>query len=372
MNITKRFTGLVFLFIIILMGWQQLSCAGDDCPAGTMAGKCGLEGRCVECLLDSDCLIGQICGVRGSCAEHGLCGPESPCLPTETCAEDGRCKKSCSEPSQCVFPGSYCKDNRYCAAERCTKDTSCPEGWEEIEGSLECRLVDCSAVGRMEGGCGLVGHCVDCLTDSDCHPPEGCDYAGRCVVDAHWECMDENSVCQDKLASESAYCEGYRCFLPCDSDIECRIYKCAEVNVCLAPWCSQEGTCPDDWRPIDNSLICKYDPCPDEGKITGRGGLAGQCVECLIDDHCQDGICSLAGTCADPECSPDNDCIEEKKCSTGRCLDTCATNSDCQDNETCQLTPGVCSVVRGSEYGVCPSPLDWEPIAGTLACQKRN
>ena len=362
----------VFLIIVILIGWQQLMCSsGNDCPAGMISGKCGLEGKCIECFLDSDCMTGQICDMSGSCVDHTPCGPENNCTHLETCAEDGRCRKSCNAPSHCDFPGSYCENNRYCATERCTEDHSCPDGWEEIEDSLECKLVDCIAVGKMQGGCGLVGHCVDCLTDSDCPSVLDCDHKGRCAIDVHWEC-EYNEDCQVSLVSESVYCEQRRCFLRCDSDIECRTSICSVGNTCWEAWCSQDGICPDDWRPIDNSLICKYDPCPDEGKITGRGGLAGQCIECLIDDHCLEGICSLAGTCGDLECSTDKDCIDGKKCFTSRCLDICNSNSDCEDNENCQLSSGVCNVVRCSESGMCPMPFEWEPVAGTLACRKRN
>ena len=76
--------------------------------------------------------------------------------------------------------------------------------------------------------------------------------------------------------------------------------------------------CPEAWSPYENSLLCYYDPCSGEEAITGRCGLAGECVECIVDEHCSEGICSLSGKCVAAECAGSADC-DIGICVEGRC-----------------------------------------------------
>jgi hypothetical protein len=49
--------------------------------------------------------------------------------------------------SECPY-GTACDSRQLaCMPERCTDDGRCPEGWEKVVGSLECRITSCESIG---------------------------------------------------------------------------------------------------------------------------------------------------------------------------------------------------------------------------------
>ena len=114
------------------------SCSDDDpCSKGFIIGACGLDGECVECVTHDDCVDrGMSCGLDGACGYHIPCADDQDC-PGEMVCSNGLCWPSCNNDEDCQ-EGKRC-DGRACYSLRCTSEGTCPEGWEPIEGSLECR-----------------------------------------------------------------------------------------------------------------------------------------------------------------------------------------------------------------------------------------
>jgi Cys-rich repeat protein len=219
--------------------------------------------------------------------------------------------------------------------------------------------------GLIPGVCGHAGKCVECNYDEDCAQPTECDSSGRCGVDVHYLCKAD-SECIEGAQSPSAFCSGYQCYLFCETDMDCRTSVCGKSNVCEDKMCGKDGTCPEGW--VISGMYCRYDPCIDEGKVTGRCGLAGSCVECMSDEQCIDGICDLSGSCKNAECTTDSDCGDGEKCKTDRCLKSCVSDTDCEANEMC--VESVCVVNSCGENGICASSLEWKPVEGTRACER--
>jgi hypothetical protein len=118
------------------LGCLVLLCACDPCSGGTMSGKCGLEGVCVDCIVDADCTgAGEVCAATGTCVVPKACTLSSDCDGALIC-EDGECQMHCVNDSDC-YEGARC-DGTKCYTERCTEDGVCPEGWAQVHGTLAC------------------------------------------------------------------------------------------------------------------------------------------------------------------------------------------------------------------------------------------
>lgn len=339
---------------------ETLACepVGNPCPNGLVQGECGLADQCVECIDSSDCAEG-FCDSNGQCSTTFECGVGVQCLPHEKCTEERQCEKACFTNQHCPTD-QHCSNDHYCRFERCQKGIGCPPGWVEIPGSLNCSLSDCTAAGYVEGMCGLSGYCIECITDDDCVRSE-CDLEGQCVVDANYQCQYD-----DDCPDERMYCSAFTCVLPCRSDVDCYYGTKCSNGICETNRCDAQGECPEGWRSVPESLGCFYDPCPPEGLITAGCGLSGTCVECMVDEHCLDGICDLNGTCVDFECSVDVPCQDAgTACVDGRCLKGCLQDSDCEAEELC--LQGACHPARCDQYGRCPG-FGWKGDPGTLGC----
>ena len=118
---------------------------------------------------------------------------------------------------------------------------------------LTCACSDDCPDGKMPGACGLVGECVECITDDDCAfgPGNTCTSDGKCIEAAR--CLE------DSQCGIGYICFDGRCYLPCNSDEDCVVTKrCAYEGYCYSERCTEEGRCPDGWEPVKGSLICIY------------------------------------------------------------------------------------------------------------------
>lgn len=108
------------------------------------------------------------------------------------------------------------------------------------------------------------------------------------------------------------------------------------------------------------------DGCP-AGEMKGGCGLADQCVECIVDAHCDDagGSCRYDGTCiATSICVTDDDCPPDLKCFDGICDVACSDDTDCEAHERCNGQ--FCYQAWCTEDGTCPE--GWDAIEGSLRC----
>jgi hypothetical protein len=237
----------------------------------------------------------------------------------------------------------------------------------------------------MHGTCGFEGLCVMCNRDSDCPnllvcaPEQGmCQRGDGCYNDTN--CFEPGTVCwedrcihpceADADCPETEKCREGRCKPVCRQDSDCPYGYICENESCHAPLCDRgEGTCPAGWSVKDRSLVCKWDPCSEQGLMPGACGLSGTCVECFTDAHCGPGyICSDTGECVGVQC---NDLIRcgygGDICHEGQCLENCASDGSCPATEQCNRSANRCLPVRCTAEGTCP--LDgYQPVPGSLRC----
>lgn len=340
------------------------------CPEGLRPGRCGLTGRCVECNRDEECGAGRECTNEGACIDFVPCGPENRCPSIfDRCTSDGHCRPACSMDTSCGRD-AFCdqKNGSVCRRERCLPGGCCPPGWKVIEGSLECALDDCGAVGLVEGFCGFEGMCVRCWPGRLPWETGGCK-AGYCTSSAECAFTDGYLYCfNDSDCQPTGWvgkCMNSRCRFFCKSNMDCPMDICYDGYCLLGKGCP----CPPGWRPYYKSYSCYYDPCYDQGRVSGRCGLADTCVDCVVDSQCPAGkICDLQGNCVDPECQTVAECPQGLVCYQSRCVPECKTQQDCPEGTICAGRPGRCITARCTENGIC-SRWGWKYIPGTLACR---
>jgi Cys-rich repeat protein len=207
-------------------------CSCDEvitCPDGSIPGKCGLTGKCVQCITDADCTQGEKCMEDGTCQLVEPCGPDSPC-PTEpirmVCGDDGLCHQGCPCPV-----GTACSlINRtwYCHNERCYPEGGCPKGWKKVQGSLACRMTGCPEY-KVPGECGLEGYCVSCVDDEDCEEDQ---YCNRLSQGCYYKHYPYSGCASDMDCPIGMVCRLGMCLIPCWSDMDCGYRK-----VCINEMC---------------------------------------------------------------------------------------------------------------------------------------
>ncbi|MEZ4288353.1 MAG: hypothetical protein R3A47_09470 [Polyangiales bacterium] len=88
------------------------------------------------------------------------------------------------------------------------------------------------------------------------------------------------------------------------------------------------------------------------------------CVECNVDDDCTDGVCSVDNVCV--QCNTDTDCTDGV-CTVGNVCVECDSDDDCADGEACAVG-NVCvpANVSCTDDSMCSSPTDQcDPTLGT-------
>ncbi|MBN2493201.1 MAG: hypothetical protein JXR96_01315 [Deltaproteobacteria bacterium] len=346
-------------------GWETIPgsmyCSAETCP-GVMRGRCGLKGRCVECLVDGHCGPGKVCRLDGSCGAPE-CRTAEDCPDSMVCTSGGECARPCNDDSGCAR-GWRC-NGEHCYRGRCTEQGECPEGWEPKPGSLVCfPEVECPE-GMMPGRCGLLGECVQCLVDSDCEQEQICDENGACI-----EHCDSFQCPQFHMCSDNGLCRKI-----CFSYADCPPgYLCDRHSACQRERCTPEGDCPAGWLEVDGSLACMLESCEAAGLMDGACGLEGSCVMCITTEDCQERWpgyeCDLYGMCGHlgRECERDIDCgrISDLRivCINGDCVIPCDTDMDCPYGIPCNVN---CETERCTQDRQCPP--GWSSIPGTLVCR---
>jgi hypothetical protein len=145
-------------------------CAVTGCERGS---QCAPDGRCVECLADSQCAPGL------SCRDERCEGPGPLCAPCDgdwKCGPGARCQDLPEGGTACVAPcesGNTCTQGFICQGGRCLPEPA------QLAGCFAYRQVGTSCDGdeRCQARGIALGLCVEgactfrCITDAEC--PQG-------------------------------------------------------------------------------------------------------------------------------------------------------------------------------------------------------
>ena len=270
----------------------------------------------VECL-EGACPPGLACiDDRCRCVDDQACGPGA------FCNDDGACQ---ARP--------LCRSNRDCAlGERCATNTGrCIVG-EACTLDVQCAVTEICRDGRCQPGCRDDG---DCPLNAKCRPPANSSGLGMCVVGA----CDVNEDCvfgsrcvgggcfPSPNPSHCAPCGRSRCPFPGDFCLVNRTYNPARDDLDDARFCG---------------VGCEGEPeiCPS--------GYACETVVRLTEQRCT----------RERGCGIGRECIIEESAAEGFC--TCATTSDCPNNELTSLCRlGFCDWPIGQ---LCSEDADCSPL----------
>lgn len=267
--------------------------------------------KCVECTDDSDCASDQRCTRDNRCVAPPCCPgffevrPDankpsfrlcSPCLTAEHCISKGLGDFCDVRNARCVKGAPTCSsDDEHCGATCNVNCKALNDGRPYClngQSCAECRRdTDCQE--KTPGTFCLSGRCSPCTNDRHCGL--NCRSCGTDLV------LEEGSSEPKAIPTSTPYCAAPDNAASSASCVQCRDERdCGEGRLCKAGKCTPDVTC-------------------DKTCINGEVCFGGNCVQCVTNSQCP------CGTCID-----------------GRCTDQCQNNMDCQGNQCCQKTTGLC------------------------------
>ncbi|MEZ4310204.1 MAG: hypothetical protein R3F14_19355 [Polyangiaceae bacterium] len=319
---------------------------GEDCLGGfiTEDGEC--VGKCKpdKCIADNAC-VDNACQLK--CASHKDCYPDGSqdCVPAkedDTGTDIAVCQfqpRSAGVGTACPFGiecGNWlsCPDNGTCFASQCGGDAAAC-----VLDSAACEGVENCTYGKCPDGSGCRVNC-----QVDCKPWLECNTKGEADADAYCTKRD------------------------CETDADCiGGYYCGIIR--------------------DPHEVCGSSPKKGDNNFCGQ--TTESCITPGSDgtSRFEGSLCMLRKSCVkrdqDTPCTTDLDCsqIEGQKCvayaGETRCARTCALDTDCLADHTCDLAAGAC-VPRftswvGSGGGFCEPCLSDEDCGSkgsTWACSE--
>ena len=379
-------------------------CTDDVCDG---AGTCGHppvnDGTVCGNSPSGDCDAQDTCQ-SGSCVDNVqpdtfVCRPAfNECDVADTC---NGVLKSCPA-NAFVEAGTVCTDdNNDCTSDICNGTGSCIH--PSLANGTACTddANDCTGDICVNGSCVhpalASGTACGDPTDSICDNPDTCNSSGVCLANAEPSgiaCGDQtSSVCDNPdtcdglgACSPNAVPAGVICGDPTDTECD-QADACDGLGMCspnILPlgspcgdpsdtFCTDPDTCDGNGNCLANDFVCP------PGRICFNSVSGAACVECIVDEDCDDGvfcngteICDgffcLAGT---SPCDDDNVCTEDQ-CNetTGACNNVPDNSVDPDDGIFCngvdQCINGVL-IIAGDETcddgnacttGVCDVGLD--------------
>ena len=290
------------------------------------------------------------------------CDGEAP--PGEECVGgvivNGVCEGKC-EPDKCL-PGNTCVGNR-CAL-LCDSHTDC-----YLDGSQDClpatedetdAAITTCQFGPRSAGTGIA--CpfkVECANWLAC-PDDGTCFASQCAGDPG-ACVQDADVCKDDASCVVGKCpDGSGCRVNCAVDckpwLECQTKGEGDAEAyCTKRDCATDDDCIGGYYCgiiRDPHEVCATDP------PKGDNSFCGETTEPCLPPGAngtslfEGSLCMLRRSCLKRDqsvpCATDLDCsqIEGQKCvafgGETRCARTCAQNTDCLLDATCDLGLGAC------------------------------
>jgi len=325
-----------------------LECISGFCTNKLNSDECDEENKCPE---GFEC-INNKCELK-SCSSKDDCGVGFICF-NENCIPGCDNNQDCVGDKVCNIETHVCEDNN---KEDCREksEPKCPQGYicSELSGDCELRVScnkdeDCIPEQRCnDGACLERVRCIPENNGAECDTGEVCRPDGYCGVDTG---CDSDDYCINKDPSKPAcninsgicyecindsYCSnGEKCDLDryicgnaddltCQSDEDCGLNrKCQPDGTCVSIFgreCGSDGDCTE----LDQGrCLTSADP--------------HRCVQCLQDDHCQEGqvcnrntyLCENAGSGA--ECQDDSECniLAGESCVDGHCYNPNASGNE--------------------------------------------
>lgn len=230
----------------------------DNCEAGDCETPCEGDGIACEYLEGAadvvvSCVNGRL--RRASCLDA-----TPHCVNAEGC-------KACSQ-------NAHCDDEATTCHEFVCNDAFTCESVQADEGDT------CA-----DGVCNAAGECVDCNKSADCGDPATC---------REWSC--DHGTCVEGLVNERSSCAsdaGGLCNLSgdCVACLEDNDCSDVEVDACYRPKCGASGQC--EPTPLDVGTECGTE-------LTNVCDGAGQCVECVTKEHCNNDYVCRDAACQNP------------------------------------------------------------------------
>jgi hypothetical protein len=328
-------------------------CTGDSCEA--------TDGCVNEVLDEGGCDDGDPCTVADHCVAGTCVGDAVECDDFNPCTDN-----VCTATGGCDYPpvGGECDDE-----DVCTLGDHCVAG-ECVGEAVDCDCEvdeDCEVLedGNLCDGtliCNTASVPFQCEVNPEtvveCPPPLGVDVPCQEAV-----CAPDTGLCSFMADGEGE---------PCNDGDLCSLGDICVEGVCTAgpaTNCNDGNPCTDDLcEPLDG---CQHEPnqefCNDGDACTTLDAcLDGTCaggpaLGCDDDNLCTDDSCDPVTGCThvanSVECSDEDPCTVDDKCSGGACL--AGLSLLCEDNNPC--TSDVCVSGQGCAYN---------PLSG--ACSDGN
>ncbi len=380
----------VFIAIALLGALGASACSGGDDPAGNtntgiscqnpndcpddqglacdLSAKICVKAQCggnsgLSCAAGQQCTSG-ICGgfaggdVAGSDGDAGATDDTSAgddaVVPADTGgvkAEGTDCAKcdvtgDCASGYDCVtlINGNFCA--KTCATkDECASYLSC-EQWSQDATKKNCIPPQFTCEGCAIDGCDSGEQCNFTTSPPSCKSFKGqcdaCNVTSDCAAGHHCVKMGETKVCAPECGSSA-----------CPANSEC-VEFAASIKACAyqSASCCYGNAC-------ETALPCKG--CPDKC-------IAGLCVDCTKDEHCDKGTCNTSKHA----CVSSEACEADKpvKLATGECVE-CSSDTHCAASTTGPLCIGnKCSPsTQNNECALCQAPYPGcVEINGTWSC----
>ncbi len=337
----------------------------EDCEGGFGPEVC-VDEVCVQCRDDEQCQEGDHCSADNTCGE---CANDEHC-DEGLCNEAGRCVE-CVEDIDCGDDGGSCNDLGECV--ECADDADCGEGEVCIGGACfeDAAPLACDAPGEAALG-GWDGFTAgDSVTQGSCGGANGPeDVYSIQFEEAGSYCVNTRGSGYDTLLHVRTICD--------DPDSE---VACNDDNFGINPDDSLRAAVTIDVEDIETTYYIYVDgfganggayhleisagacqpppecgddlPCPE-----GDSCVEGQCVDCVDDAGCEEGLhCDEDNECA--VCVLDDHCEEGEACVDGDCDEPpeCVDDEGCGDGELCVDNvcvpdlPATCDEPREGDFG---------------------
>ncbi|KAI5719789.1 hypothetical protein M8J76_014878 [Diaphorina citri] len=336
----------------------------------------------VECNSHADCSGDKVCEdhrCKISCLANNPCGPNALCsaekhkqicycqpgytgdayfgchlidfCAAKPCGPGARCDNSRGS-YKCLCPLGLVGDpyGAGCvSASQCTRDDQCPPGAHcvKTDGVPKCK-------GACEGvRCGPNADCVTSDHTSSCLCRNG--YEGN-PSDLTVGCRPRPLSCHtNNDCPANYYCYGELCRTSCQSDEECGLGEKCLQGQCNNP-CERQGACGVNslCNVLTHRKVCF---CPRGFTGDPETECVRMPVPCEVSKDCPS---STQHVCKDnlciPQCSGDNDCALNEKCSNGTCVLTCLSHADCYPGGGSLCLANLCT--RGCSADTdCPAAL---------------
>ncbi len=257
-----------------------------DCDDGNLCTTDACNtGVCVYTNNTLPCEDGLFCTSGDTCSGGACVGGSDPCLAPLLCNE------SLNACVQCLN-ATHCSDGNVCTNDVCNVVGDCehPNNTLPCNDGLFCTATDVCGGGSCHGS---GDRCPGAVCD------ESNDLCVECLADGH---CDDGNVCTDDVCTGNV-CQHFSNTSPCDDGLFCTSGDVCSGSVCI-------GGADPCFAPLP---VCDED--------------YDSCVECLADEHCDDG----------------NVCTTDRCNVLGRFCEHVNNALPCTDDTIFCNGPGICS-----------------------------